>query len=73
MARKNKEADKAYWQKYYAENREALREKRRLNYDREKNNEWHRKWLEKEGNREKWYAYLRERRKKLKLDKDKQV
>lgn len=68
MARKSKEADKEYMREYYLSRREELLKKRQLNYDKEKNKAQHYRWLEKEGNREKWNAYMRERRRQAKLD-----
>ena len=60
MARKNKEADKAYWREYYRKNKDKLMESRK-EYQREYHKEWQKK------NKDKWNAYMREYRRKKRL------
>lgn len=63
---------KKYNAMYYAENKERIAEHRKKFYqeNKEKIDAAHNKWVE--NNRDKWNAYLRERRRKAKLDKAKQ-
>lgn len=67
MARKTKQADKFYWDEWYAENKDNLNKRRRSKYVSGQNTNSHRKWREK--NRKKYNAYHREYYKRKKLDK----
>lgn len=74
MARKSKERDRAYWDKWYAENRERVLEKRKAKKTPEERREFARKWREE--NRERYNAYhraYRNRKKEEKLDKTEEL
>lgn len=62
-----------YNARYWAEHKEQISAHRKEVYkrDRDKINERNKRWLK--NNREQWNAYLREYRRKKKLDKEKQV
>lgn len=63
MAYKNKEDQKAYWQRYYKTHREELI-KRRCEYQKEYMSKW------RERNKDKWNEYQRQYRLKKKGEKD---
>lgn len=67
MAKDRSEYNKKYW----AEHKEELSAHRKERYKREKDkiDAINRRWLD--ANREHWNAYMRERRRKAKLDKQK--
>lgn len=62
-----------YNKKYWAKHKEEISARRKVFYQEHKKeiNERNKKWLE--ANRDKWNAYMRERRRKAKLDKQKDV
>lgn len=62
-----------YNAKYWAEHKKEISERRKKLYKEHKAeiDERNKRWLN--ANRDKWNAYMRERRKKAKLDKEKQV
>lgn len=61
-----------YNAKYWAEHKEQITAHRRQYYqeNKDKIDKRNRKWLD--ANRDRWNEYMRERRAKLKLDKEKQ-
>ena len=73
MARKSKEMIKEYNSKYWAEHKSEISAHRKAFYQEHKAeiNERNKRWLD--ANRDKWNAYMRERRRKAKLDKQKDV
>lgn len=62
-----------YFKKYYEEHKKELSEKKAEQYKRnpEKYKAAHARWMQE--NREKWNAYMRERRRKAKLDSEKDI
>lgn len=62
-----------YNAKYWAEHKEEISERRKKLYKEHKTeiDERNKRWLN--ANRDKWNAYMRERRKKAKLDKSEKV
>ena len=62
-----------YNAKYWAEHKEEISERRKKLYKEHKAeiDERNKRWLN--ANRDKWNAYMRERRKKAKLDKSKEA
>ena len=64
---------KEYNAKYWIEHKEQLSARRKKNYreNKEKIDARNKKWIEK--NREHWNEYMRERRRRAKLDKEKKV
>lgn len=62
-----------YFKKYYEEHKKELSEKKAEYYKRnpEKYKASHARWMQE--NREKWNAYMRERRRKAKLDSEKDI
>lgn len=68
---KTKEELSAYNAKYYQEHRDEIRTRKKRLYNKDIAIARKKAWLEREGNREKWNAYMRERRRKAKIDNEK--
>lgn len=64
---------KRYNAEYYKEHRQEIADRKRKHYkeNKEKILARNKRWVD--ANRDKWNAYMRERRKKAKLDKSEEV